>query len=136
VLDHHRREPGARRGREERRARVRRRREAGSWPRSRGGPRVGPPPEGGRDMGEVARRAVCGTAAGGRKGAGRVPCVGPPPEGGRELGKVARRAMRGTAAGGRQGSWARLPWNATCDRRALGGSQAGNQRWVDSPNKK
>lgn len=60
----------ARRGRVERRARVRRWREAGSWARSRGGPRVGPPPEGGTDLGEVARRAVCRTAAGGRQGAG------------------------------------------------------------------
>jgi hypothetical protein len=97
---------GARQGRAERRAWVHRWREAGSWARSRGGPRVGPPPEGGRDLGEVARRAVRGTAVGGRRelGEGRVrdhrqreagswarsrggPCAGPPPEGGKGAGR-------------------------------------------------
>jgi hypothetical protein len=55
---------GPGRGRMEGRARDRRRREKGAGR----GPCAGPPPEGGRELGEVVRRAVRGTAARGRQG--------------------------------------------------------------------
>jgi hypothetical protein len=71
---------GVGRGLVEGRAWDRRRREAGTWARSHGGPCAGPPPEG---EGSWAR-AVCGTTAGGRQGAGR----------GREEGRARDRRQR------------------------------------------